>query len=229
MRPGAGLGRWPWHIQPGPGCWWEAADSYFCRKRNQIGSDLVLVGGDDHARSPPAGPGLMAMAAGDKVQGESLAAADEAREFEAQLELVSGRALRLASRLRSDPDEAADLLSEALFRAWKYRAGRSGPFGPWFMSILCRLARGGRNRWPQLPSWEQGSVTAPGRLGIDLDLKGALEQLPARQRTAIWLRYGEDLSLEQVASALEMTPGAASQLLFRGRQNLRRRLPARGR
>ena len=51
-----------------------------------------------------------------------------------------------------------------------------------------------------------------------------VEKLPARQRSAIVLTYGEGMSNAQVAEILDASVSAVETLLVRGRQNLRRAL-----
>lgn len=51
-------------------------------------------------------------------------------------------------------------------------------------------------------------------------VRAALAALPPQQRMAVVLRYYEDLSYEEIASALETTPKAVERLLARGRDRL---------
>ena len=55
-------------------------------------------------------------------------------------------------------------------------------------------------------------------------VQAAINELPARQRTAIVLTYSEGLSNAEVADALDTTVSAVETLLVRGKQNLRRAL-----
>lgn len=52
-------------------------------------------------------------------------------------------------------------------------------------------------------------------------LRGALLQLPRRQRTAIVLRFYEDLSEAQTAEMMRVRPGTVKSLVSRGMQSLR--------
>jgi RNA polymerase sigma-70 factor (ECF subfamily) len=52
-------------------------------------------------------------------------------------------------------------------------------------------------------------------------VRDALAELPARQRAAVALRYGHDLSEREVAAAIGCRPGTAAALLSRGRAALR--------
>ena len=74
-------------------------------------------------------------------------------------------------------------------------------------------------------------------LGFDLVETGAEDSRPAyaeladltdglgtKERAAVVLRYGYDLSYEQIASALDSTPGAARQAASTGVRRIRRRI-----
>jgi RNA polymerase sigma-70 factor (ECF subfamily) len=50
----------------------------------------------------------------------------------------------------------------------------------------------------------------------------AVDKLPARQRSAIMLTYGEGMSNAEVAEILDTSVSAVETLLVRGKQNLRR-------
>lgn len=53
-------------------------------------------------------------------------------------------------------------------------------------------------------------------------LRKALAKLPEREAAAFSLRFLEDLTYEQIAEALDLTPGAAGVLIHRARTRLRR-------
>ena len=51
-------------------------------------------------------------------------------------------------------------------------------------------------------------------------LRGAIGRLPRREGEAFCLRYFEDLSYQQIAEALSITPGAAAAALHKARAKL---------
>jgi RNA polymerase sigma-70 factor (ECF subfamily) len=65
---------------------------------------------------------------------------------------------------------------------------------------------------------------APDPTGLDLDLQRAIAELPERQRHAVCLHYLADLSINQVADALAVSPGTVKSNLHDARHTLERRL-----
>jgi RNA polymerase sigma-70 factor (ECF subfamily) len=152
------------------------------------------------------------------------AIADQAYQFEAAFREASRSAFLLARQLGRGPEEARDVVQEAALRAWRYRAGRTGEFRPWFLTIVYRLCHRPMLDWLPLPAGWDRRLTAPMESSVDPDLMAALLALPARQRAALWLRYCEDLAIIDVARIMRLSESAAKQLLFRGREALRRKL-----
>jgi RNA polymerase sigma-70 factor (ECF subfamily) len=72
---------------------------------------------------------------------------------------------------------------------------------------------------PALGATEQAEHNERDRM-----VAGAIAGLPARQRTAIVLTYGDGMSNAQVAEVLDTTVSAVETLLVRAKQNLRRAL-----
>jgi RNA polymerase sigma-70 factor, ECF subfamily len=122
------------------------------------------------------------------------------------------------------PDDIADVLQDASIRAWRHQAKRRGEFVPWFVAIAYHEARRPRRRWPTIPTFWRGSETSDAPHGSRDDLDDALARLPRRQRHALSLRYGSDLSVADVARVLRISEPAAKQLLARARASLRRTL-----
>jgi RNA polymerase sigma-70 factor (sigma-E family) len=150
-------------------------------------------------------------------------------ELEILIETHSGEAIRLAYLLTGDRDLAADIAQDSFVRLFARFRHKTGPetFQTYLRSTvvnLCRdhwrkkrvvrdyLARAGRNdrQVDELPSVE-----------VRDELWDALQQLPIRQRTALVLRYFEDLSEQQTADILGCSPGAVKGLVTRGNQAMR--------
>jgi RNA polymerase sigma factor (sigma-70 family) len=55
---------------------------------------------------------------------------------------------------------------------------------------------------------------------VDVDVLMAVERLSVRQRAAVFLTYWEDLSPNEVAERMGVTPGAVKRHLARARKRL---------
>ncbi|HXN05389.1 MAG TPA: RNA polymerase sigma factor [Candidatus Acidoferrum sp.] len=149
---------------------------------------------------------------------------EEAVEFQAAFERTSRSAFLLARHMGRTTEEAQDIVQEAALRGWRYRGGRTGEFRSWFLTIVYRLCRRPSLPWLPLPaSWER-AVPVGIDSQLDPDLIAALKGLPVRQRAAVWLRYCEDLSINEVARVMRCSQPAVKQLTFRGCEAIRLRL-----
>ena len=130
--------------------------------------------------------------------------------------------------------DAEDIAQETMLRVWqnldKYDPGR--PFEPWLFAVAKNLAA---NQY-------QGSRRAENVTGIaervseQVNLADRLIEresnenlwvtmknlLGERQYTALWLRYGRDMSVKQVAHAMGLTQTYVKVTLFRARRKLLR-------
>ena len=132
------------------------------------------------------------------------------------------------------PADAEELTQETFLRAWRHRNTFDPRFrwSTWVLTIARRLAVNRlRGRRPECPEedLEQlvGPASEPAQLLVDQEQKDNLWALAARvlkpeQRSALWLRYSEDLSIEEIAPILGKRPGAIRVLLHRARQTLAR-------
>lgn len=134
---------------------------------------------------------------------------------------------RLACGILLDRDEAEDAVQEATLKAWlKLSSFRRGADPrPWFLTIVANHCRDVRRRpwWSVLRgdslAGEAGPPGADPALGIDL--RRALETLPATDRALMVLHYYLDLPLDEVARVLRVSPGAAKSRLYRVLRRLR--------
>jgi len=140
----------------------------------------------------------------------------------------------LARRILGNAADAEDVTQEAMLRVWTH-APRWQPlaaFRTWLTRIVVNLCldRKRRAAWAPLEAAGEVADPAPGASEQaqaserDRRLNVAIAELPARQRTAIALTYGDGMSNAQVAEVLGTTVSAVETLLVRGKQNLRRAL-----
>jgi RNA polymerase sigma factor (sigma-70 family) len=86
-----------------------------------------------------------------------------------------------------------------------------------------RAERAVRQRLAGLPDPGAGDITGSERL----EVRGAVAQLPPRQRAAIVLRYFVDLPVSEVADAMQIKEGTVKALTHQAIANLRRALDLR--
>ena len=135
-------------------------------------------------------------------------------------------------------DGAEDVVQEALLRAWRHWDACSTPHAPlpWLLAITRREAwrwrarangrpapaAGDEDRFATLPStggWA-GDDTSLERLSV----QAALARYGAEERRLLGLRYGEDLTQQQIAERLAVPEGTVKVRLHRLRASLRRQL-----
>lgn len=142
--------------------------------------------------------------------------------------------LGLARRILGNAADAEEVVQEAMLRVWTH-APRWQPlaaFRTWLTRIVVNLCLDRKRRAPWVALEAAGEIVDPAPGAVEQSetserdrlVAGAIEELPARQRTAIVLTYNEGLSNAQVAEILDTTVSAVETLLVRGKQNLRRAL-----
>jgi len=135
--------------------------------------------------------------------------------------------LRTAVLLAGSHDEGEDLLQAALERVFRrWRTIRGDPEG-YLRRTLYHLAADGWRRkgaWRARMSLLRPLETLPdGTDAVDRrdHLVRLLRELPPRQRTAIVLRYWEELTEAEAAQAMGCSPGTVKSAASRGMRRLR--------
>ena len=142
--------------------------------------------------------------------------------------------LGLARRILGNAADAEDVAQEAMLRVWTH-APRWQPFAlfrTWLTRVVVNLCLDRKRRAPWVALEAAGEIVdpAPGagekteRDERERLVAVAIAELPARQRAAIVLTYGDGMSNAQVAEILDTSVSAVETLLVRGKQNLRRTL-----
>ena len=162
-----------------------------------------------------------------------------ARGDERAFRVLAGRhlpvMLGLARRILGNAADAEDVAQEAMLRVWTH-APRWQPlavFRTWLTRVVVNLCLDRKRRAAWVALDEAGDIVDPaldaGEAAEDERdrlVEDAIGQLPARQRTAIVLTYGDGMSNAEVAEVIGTTVSAVETLLVRGKQNLRRALGA---
>jgi RNA polymerase sigma-70 factor (ECF subfamily) len=142
--------------------------------------------------------------------------------------------LGIARRILGNAAEAEDVAQEALMRVWTH-APRWQPlalFRTWLTRVVVNLCLDRKRRAPWVELEAAGDIVDPSPGATEKVeteerermVAAAIDRLPARQRSAIMLTYGEGMSNAKVAEILETSVSAVETLLVRGKQNLRRAL-----
>lgn len=134
----------------------------------------------------------------------------------------SGALLRTAYLLTRDPHLAEDLLQTALAKAWFARRRINGDPEPYVRRIIVNeFASGRRRKWRgEHPTADLPETHRPAD-EPDTDLWHALANLPRRQRAVIVLRFFDDLTEAETASALGVSVGTVKSQTAKALAKLR--------
>lgn len=154
--------------------------------------------------------------------------------FDAFFRAHSPGAYRLALRLSGDPDVAEECVADvfAVLYRRRNRLDLSDPAAYVRRSVVNRLRSRWRRRYLERRHRDRRSGDDRGQRPFDEQVadrdrfRAALAQLSARQRTAVVLRYYEDLSEAETAEVMSCAPGTVKSLTHRGLARLRPLLEA---
>ena len=161
-----------------------------------------------------------------------LARAGQAGAFEALVRRHQARVLRLCHRYLSDAGLTQDAAQNTFIELYRYlpRYQPQGQFEAFLRRVAlnqCRMVARSRKRpIPQLPEQpaEEGPDLRVLRAERQREISRALSKLSARHRDVIALRFGADLSYQEIAETLRVPIGTVRSRLFEGLKKLRRRL-----
>lgn len=149
-------------------------------------------------------------------------------DFEAFCFGQSPRLIRMLTLFCGDTELARDLSQETLARTWVHwrKVRRMDRPDLWAKRVALNLAtsqfrRRGTER-TVVSRFATGATLEHLEDGSDrVAVRAALMRLSERQRTAILLRYLEDLSVEQTAELMSCSAGTVKKLTARGLVGLR--------
>lgn len=174
-------------------------------------------------------PGALASADGETVE-DLVRRAREGSEaaFEALVERFSGRLYQFLVARGTRPHDAEDLVQETFVRAYEAldRYDPRWSFRAWLFTIgrRCAISQH-RARRKLVPLPEDGLAAAPAVDTADDDGAGtvwrrAAKLLSPKHYEALWLRYGEDMSVRQIGRVMGMSELHARVVLHRARSRL---------
>lgn len=154
--------------------------------------------------------------------------------FEIVIRTHSRALFAIAYAILGSREEAEDVVQEALIKAWKSRWRVRDPekFVAWLCTIARHRARDVlRKRKPEaLPqsNLEGPALSCPtsstDATTLDRELHSALAALPETHRTAVALRYFEEMDYASIEKLLGLTNGALRGILGRALAMLRKQL-----
>jgi len=156
----------------------------------------------------------------------------EPLDFEAFCLGQNAPLIRMLTLYCGDVEVARDLTQETLARAWVHwkKVRRMDRPDLWLRRVALNLGNSYlRHRKVERAARprarpDEATIEADGPGGPTADrllVRGALAQLSDRQRTAVVLRYLDDLSVEQTAELMRCSPGTVKKLVARGLTALR--------
>ncbi len=166
-----------------------------------------------------------------------LVLAGEQDAFEVLVGRYKDAVQNLAYRMLGNVTEAEDVTQEVFVRAYTQLATYKSAhkFSTWLLSIASHLAidQLRRRRFLALPledvpflEWIADRGTGPEQSALQGEehdeIQTYLQRLPSKYRAVILLRYWYDLSYEEIATALHLTPALVKARLHRARELLAR-------
>jgi len=153
--------------------------------------------------------------------------------------LYQERIFNYLLRLTRSPHEAEDLTQETFLKAYRglQRYARRYSFTTWLFTIAKRTAinhfRSNRHyeALPENDDFPSSGANPSDELASKDDqasLWALAGKLPPKQREALWLRYGEGLSVAEAAAVMRTRQIYLRVLLHRGRKQLAAWLNAKG-
>lgn len=171
---------------------------------------------------------------------------DSAAAFEELVLRYQNRLVTVLEHLVGDRDTAEDLAQETFLRVYRARKKYvpGSKFSTWLFTIANNVASNARRsrsrrREVTLAQEQSGSVALPALDQVAQAASGlmptrqidkaemrqivrlAMEQLNERQRLAVLLNKFENMSYQDIADAMELSPQAVKSLLSRARVSLR--------
>ncbi len=149
----------------------------------------------------------------------------------------------VAYRMLGNATEAEDVAQETFVRAYtQLRTYKdSHRFSTWLLSIASHLSidQLRRRRFLALPlenvpflEWIADLGAGPEQAAVQGEtsdeMQRLLQQLPPKYRAVLVLRYWHDLSYEEIANVLHLTPALVKARLHRARELVARRMHAQG-
>jgi RNA polymerase sigma factor (sigma-70 family) len=132
-------------------------------------------------------------------------------------------ARRLSFLLTADREAAEDIAQDAFMAISTRFAGLRTPRAYLRVTIVNASRKHGRRR-SRVPLTARPDDAMSASVGSSLELLDAIDRLPPRQRAVLVLRYFDDLTEREIATALHCRPGTVKSLASRALATLRKEI-----
>jgi RNA polymerase sigma-70 factor (ECF subfamily) len=158
----------------------------------------------------------------------------EASAFDLLVERHQASLLRFAAGILRDPCRAEDVVQEVFMRLLRKTPvlGSGASAGPWLFRV-CRNLAYDTMKMETREDARRDKLTPPERPdpGSDCEQQEVLslvqremQQLPQREREALWLKVHQGLSYAEIGEVLGVKPGTVGWLVHEGMNRLTARL-----
>ena len=153
--------------------------------------------------------------------------------FEMIIRTQSRTLFAIAYGILQNREEAEDAVQDALVKAWKSRWRVRDPekFPAWLAMIARHRARDVFRKRRHVPlseemteSLQSESGSAPNDIALDRHVHSALAALPELHRSALTLRYFEQMDYQSIEKLLGLSNGALRGTLGRALASMRKQL-----
>ena len=158
------------------------------------------------------------------------ARAGDTAAFRKLVDSLAGLAFNIAWRMTGHRADAEDMSQEVFLRLHRHFATYDLrlPFLPWFRKLTSNAClnwiRTHRSRRPERLEEDAAAPEAAPREGPSDSLRDALQSLPEEQRLVVIRFYFEELSVAEIAEALDAPTGTIKTWLYRARETLKSHL-----
>ena len=150
--------------------------------------------------------------------------------FEMIIRTHSRTLFAIAYGILQNREEAEDVVQDSLVKAWKMRWRVRDPekFPAWLSMITRHAAHDVFRKRRPIPTAheiiETREANPANTVAIDQQLHSALASLPELHRTALTLRYFEEMDYRTIENTLGLTNGALRGILGRALASMRKQL-----
>ena len=169
------------------------------------------------------------MDAGEREQYRAAIHGDR-EPFEMIIRTHSRTLFAIAYGILQNREEAEDVVQDSLIKAWKMRWRVRDPekFPAWLGMIARHRAHDVFRKRRSVPlsqeTIETRETDTPDTMAMDQQLNSALATLPELHRTALTLRYFEEMDYRTIENTLGLTNGALRGILGRALASMRKQL-----